>query len=711
MQSFKRLAHHLRGVGAEFSEFEEKIVETSSRLSVPNTQGKKYDYIATIHKLEHFAKPEKILSVWWKSINPGGVLLLVLPDDRFYPHVGSAECNREHKLDFNYDVVETMMGMVAPDAELIEKSFDDGACSFWMVYRKPGQLNVQNSIVQKTLRYFKKIPKYDIVIPVYGKHDLLRQCLNSITNAGWEPDKIIIVHDKDNEKLEVPAYEGFKVIVTHAKERLGFAGAVNKGVKECRNKSVILLNTDVTVKPEGDKKLLAALRRSSVGIVGQSGGRLDESFAYAGEGLDYIEMYCCAFRKSVFDDLGGLDEQFFPGYGEDSDFGIRLRKAGYSIVTADDVCKHIGNQSFGKSAELNKIINDHRITLQKKHQRGRVVFVCASTGMSGGIKVVWNCAQALREQGWITVACFIGKDYRLQDKPKEWDAFEIWTENNIQKCKEPFDVVISTFHRTIPFAATLKAKHHIGLIQSDEPEWYRPDATDFKIVKEQFMTKGFKHIIIADYMYSFAEKYKMNILGKIENGVDDLTFYPTWNLWREWEKQKPTIITMRKGGHCWFDNQQKLDDAIKLIDPEKYPGLKYLSIGTIGTRGKEFNCEYQEVRTTNASDVCRYLNHATIYVHPSAIEGDSLAVKEAMSCGIPVICTPIASDATHDGYNCLMLKDVTPKHIAAKIKYLLDNPDIRETLSRNGIATARKLTLENQRKQFVEIINKEVGIK
>jgi GT2 family glycosyltransferase len=37
-------------------------------------------------------------------------------------------------------------------------------------------------------------------------------------------------------------------------------------------------------------------------------------------------------RKSIFDKLGGLDEAFNPGYGEDIDFCYKARNAGYRVV-------------------------------------------------------------------------------------------------------------------------------------------------------------------------------------------------------------------------------------------------------------------------------------------------------------------------------------------------------------------------------------------
>ena len=43
-----------------------------------------FDFVASIHSLEHMRSPEASLRDWWALVRPGGVLLLVVPDEDLY---------------------------------------------------------------------------------------------------------------------------------------------------------------------------------------------------------------------------------------------------------------------------------------------------------------------------------------------------------------------------------------------------------------------------------------------------------------------------------------------------------------------------------------------------------------------------------------------------------------------------------------------------
>ncbi|TAF38017.1 MAG: hypothetical protein EAZ66_06725 [Alphaproteobacteria bacterium] len=63
-------------------------------------------------------------------------------------------------------------------------------------------------------------------------------------------------------------------------------------------------------------------------------------------------------KRAVLEAIGWLDEESFPyGYGEENDFSIRARKAGFKLAIADNAyVYHSKSKSFGheRRQELSK---------------------------------------------------------------------------------------------------------------------------------------------------------------------------------------------------------------------------------------------------------------------------------------------------------------------------------------------------------------------
>lgn len=62
-----------------------------------------------------------------------------------------------------------------------------------------------------------------------------------------------------------------------------------------------------------------------------------------------VTFFCVFIERGALEDVGLLDETFFPGGFEDDDYCLRLRSKGYRIGLARDVyIHHFGSASFGK---------------------------------------------------------------------------------------------------------------------------------------------------------------------------------------------------------------------------------------------------------------------------------------------------------------------------------------------------------------------------
>lgn len=188
-----------------------------------------------------------------------------------------------------------------------------------------------------------------IILPVYKKTDLFIK--NIRHNLPFMNDcEVIIVNDDPSESIR-NHLSGLPIILLENKTNLGFAGAVNKGVRKATNKYIVLLNSDVILnnanfknatKHFKNKDLFAvsfAQKEKNGKIVGKNtifwkNGFFQHSAAQdLKEGINgWAEGGACMIDKEKFEKIGGFDEVYSPFYWEDIDLSYRAWKSGYTIL-------------------------------------------------------------------------------------------------------------------------------------------------------------------------------------------------------------------------------------------------------------------------------------------------------------------------------------------------------------------------------------------
>jgi len=119
-----------------------------------------FDYVFSSHVLEDFLATEAILSDWWRVVRPGGYLILYSPDPDYYPRVGTAGSNVEHKKDLYWqDVWNILKG---PDSKLIHHSRHNESNEYsWqlIVQKKNARLKKVGSSVRKVFEGISAFPR------------------------------------------------------------------------------------------------------------------------------------------------------------------------------------------------------------------------------------------------------------------------------------------------------------------------------------------------------------------------------------------------------------------------------------------------------------------------------------------------------------------------------------------------------------------------
>ena len=97
-------------------------------------------------------------------------------------------------------------------------------------------------------------------------------------------------------------------------------------------------------------------------------------------------------------------------------------------------------------------------------------------------------------------------------------------------------------------------------------------------------------------------------------------------------------------------------------------------------------------------DVPGLIAGAQIVAHPSKSEGLSNTILEAMAEGVPVVATAVgaAPEIIEDGRSGLLVPPGCPESLAASLGRLIDDPDLRDRLGREGLRYVRRECDESQ---------------
>lgn len=182
----------------------------------------------------------------------------------------------------------------------------------------------------------------------------------------------------------------------------GFAGGNNVAIRHVLQRGdagyVWLLNNDTIIAPTTLARLVARLEADpQLGAVGgvllehaapqviqeagatysawngmmrpHGAGNAADAPRYEPDHIDYITGGCMLVRASVIQRVGLLDERFFM-YGEDVDWGIRIRGAGFGLgleMSADVWHKGGGSAEYGSALHDYFSVKSALLLVQKQH--------------------------------------------------------------------------------------------------------------------------------------------------------------------------------------------------------------------------------------------------------------------------------------------------------------------------------------------------------
>lgn len=106
----------------------------------------------------------------------------------------------------------------------------------------------------------------------------------------------------------------------------------------------------------------------------------------------------------------------------------------------------------------------------------------------------------------------------------------------------------------------------------------------------------------------------------------------------------------------------------------------------------KYNLEENIILAGQIPDAAKYLKAFDIFVLPSVKEGLPYAILEAMAAGLPIVATTVGGipEMIRSGHDGLLVAPKNPEELAGAIEKLIDQPELRELLGKNALASRQQ---------------------
>ena len=264
------------------------------------------------------------------------------------------------------------------------------------------------------------VSRISIVIPNWNGEARLARLLESLDGQTERACEVLVVDNASSDHSHQTARARGAIWIP-LDRNYGFARAVNTGIRQASGQAVAILNNDITVAQDFLERLGRALNDHAFAtpkiLMASDPARLDGTFDLTSRGfcswraghgfpanaamwsqpraIASAPMTASVFRRSVFDEVGLLDEQF-GSYLEDVDFGIRCALKGIrGYYEPSAMAWHEGSATLGGQWNTSSVkwISRNQVVLSKKYGLAYTWPVMAG-------QLLWGLSALKRGEAW-----------------------------------------------------------------------------------------------------------------------------------------------------------------------------------------------------------------------------------------------------------------------------------------------------------------------
>ena len=282
----------------------------------------------------------------------------------------------------------------------------------------------------------------DVIVLTWNQLETTKVCIESYLKNTIVSTRLIIIDNASDDSTcqylsSLKDTDNCKIKLIFNKENLGFVRGMNQGIEVSDAPYICLANNDLIFTKGWLKEIMDVFDKDkNIGVINPNSNNLGvspgkdislESFTdklkEKKRGV-FVEMpycigFCMVIRKQVIETIGGLSDEFYPMFFEDTDYSLKASRAGYLIGAAKaSYVVHNEHSSTGKIGNKKEEIfcNSKETFIKKWGKMLRIAWVIKDEQY---ILSILKEAVELARNGnfiWIFVKNFNGKSEEIFNK-------------------------------------------------------------------------------------------------------------------------------------------------------------------------------------------------------------------------------------------------------------------------------------------------------
>lgn len=176
----------------------------------------------------------------------------------------------------------------------------------------------------------------------------------------------------------------------------------------------------------------------------------------------------------------------------------------------------------------------------------------------------------------------------------------------------------------------------------------------------------------------------------------------------EMVRKDPKIVSDRINKVLFVGYNQRKKGFYEIIETAKhFPEKEFILVGNRRdeTKSTKIGDNVKIIEDAAREDVFKYLGEADIFLFPSYSEGFSIALLEAMSMGLPIICTDVGANKMMVRNGGIIVETQNVEQIVAAINEM-ESKDLRQKMSTINVNTVNnEYTIEKVYNKLIDFYN------